>query len=502
MFAWTRRGGSHTAERRLGSRRSNPGGVFAALAIALMVGACTGVAATPSPTPAATPSWMASLWPTGNASPSLAALESALASPTAAGSPGVFALVMGQAGRVAPDMNGVGTAGSQIDDFGFDLLRRLDATGNSCASPTSIALALAMVRPGARGTMASQMDEVLHSFGAPGQEARIAALLQLLNSQTYYDDSDWVAAEPSATPDHTNKVPVVTLNVSDQVFSQQGMTLLPDYLNALQLRLRGRRRPARLQDGPRGRPADHQPVGQPEHRRPHTGDPAGGQHNSSDADRAGQRDLPQSRMDPPLRSRRDNQPAVHDRRRGQRLGAHDGRGAVAELRGGQRLSGRGAALRRQPLAPVNAGRSPGRHGFVRGRPEPARLGQIDALEQTYAVDLTLPRFSANTRVDLVKTLQAMGMTDLFDDNRADLSGITTAERLVISNVIHQANIDVVEEGTTAAAATALIGMATAGPEGPPHVVFHVDRPFLYFIRERTSGAVLFMGRINDPSLKG
>ncbi len=501
MFAWTRRGGSLTAVRRLGSRRSNPGGVFAALAIALMVGACTGVAATPSPTPAPTPSWMASLWPTGNASPSLAALESALASPTAAGSPGVFALVMGEAGRVAPDMKGVGTAGSEIDDFGFDLLRRLDATGNSCASPTSIALALAMVRPGARGTTASQMDEVLHSFGAPGQEARIAALLQLLNSQTYYDDSDWVAAEPSATPDHTNKVPVVTLNVSDQVFSQQGMTLLPDYLNALSSGFGAGVGLLDYKTDPEGaRLTINQWVSQNTGGRIpeilHYGDittqtrialanaiylKAGWTHPFDPNVTANQAfttaggasvSVPTMAAEPWLS-----------------YAAGSGYRAVELPYGGDY-----STLSMLVVVPDDMA------SFVAGLSS-ARLGQIDALEQTYDVDLALPRFSANTRVKLGEQLQAMGMTDLFDDNRADLSGITTAEPLVISEVIHQANIDVVEEGTTAAAATVATGRATAGPVGPPHVVFHVDRPFLYFIRERTSGAVLFMGRISDPSLK-
>jgi serpin B len=69
-------------------------------------------------------------------------------------------------------------------------------------------------------------------------------------------------------------------------------------------------------------------------------------------------------------------------------------------------------------------------------------------------------------------------------------------------VIHQANIDVVEEGTTAAAATVVIGKATGGP-GPdyPLTTLQVNKPFLYFIRDATSGAILFMGLINDPSLK-
>jgi serpin B len=68
-------------------------------------------------------------------------------------------------------------------------------------------------------------------------------------------------------------------------------------------------------------------------------------------------------------------------------------------------------------------------------------------------------------------------------------------------VIHEANIDVVEEGTTASAVTVASGEATAAGPGPtpPHVQLHVDKPFLYFIRETTTGAILFMGRVDDPS---
>ena len=132
-----------------------------------------------------------------------------------------------------------------------------------------------------------------------------------------------------------------------------------------------------------------------------------------------------------------------------------------------------------------------------------KLAAIEATTQKYDVDLTLPRFSAETRVDLASLLAAMGMPTLFDPNGADLSGITTVEKLYVAKVIHQANIDVVEQGTTAAAVTVVSIRAGAAPAEatPRHVQFHVNRPFLYFIREESTGAVLFMGRIDDPSAK-
>jgi serpin B len=137
----------------------------------------------------------------------------------------------------------------------------------------------------------------------------------------------------------------------------------------------------------------------------------------------------------------------------------------------------------------------------------ARLASIDSRFKTYDVDLTLPRFSADSRVDLSDVLAAMGMPSAFDPMRANLTGISQdpeAQPLYIQKVIHQANIDVVEEGTTASAVTVVMGGAgSAGPNPapPPHVKFHVDKPFLYFIRDWSTGAILFMGRIDDPSAK-
>ena len=94
-------------------------------------------------------------------------------------------------------------------------------------------------------------------------------------------------------------------------------------------------------------------------------------------------------------------------------------------------------------------------------------------------------------------LAALGMPTAFDAATADFSGMTTQTRLVISKVIHQANISVDEKGTEAAAVT-VVGMDTTG--GPSETcTAHADRPFLFALRDVETGAILFMGRVVDPS---
>jgi serpin B len=133
----------------------------------------------------------------------------------------------------------------------------------------------------------------------------------------------------------------------------------------------------------------------------------------------------------------------------------------------------------------------------------ASLAAIWKSEEQYDVTLTLPRFKADSHFDLADALKAMGMPTAFGEFSADFSGINgnLPAPLYIAKVIHQANIDVDEEGTTAAAATVLIMKgSTAGPPPEyPLVTFHVDRPFLFLIHDNATGAVLFAGRIDDPS---
>jgi serpin B len=115
------------------------------------------------------------------------------------------------------------------------------------------------------------------------------------------------------------------------------------------------------------------------------------------------------------------------------------------------------------------------------------------------VQVFLPAFKTRYKKSLPGTLKVMGMPLAFNSNRADFSGIrelTPGENLSVSDVIHEAFVQVDEEGTEAAAATAVGIMLTSAAVPPP--IFRADRPFLFLIRHRPTGTILFMGRLIKP----
>lgn len=111
------------------------------------------------------------------------------------------------------------------------------------------------------------------------------------------------------------------------------------------------------------------------------------------------------------------------------------------------------------------------------------------------IHLSLPRFTARSHLSLNQTLAAMGMPTAFGGG-ADFSGMTGQPGLFLQAVEHEAIVEVDEEGTQAAAAS---GGAMADSHGP---TISVDRPFLFLIRDEPTGAVLFLGRVTDPREAG
>jgi serpin B len=124
---------------------------------------------------------------------------------------------------------------------------------------------------------------------------------------------------------------------------------------------------------------------------------------------------------------------------------------------------------------------------------------LAALTEQYRVDLQMPRFTFESAFDLGGQLKKLGMVSAFDDNTADFSGINGKPGLVITKVVHKSFIAVDEEGTEAAAATAVVvGETSSIPVEPPPATLHVDRPFVFAIYDRPTGQLLFLGRVVAP----
>jgi serpin B len=124
-----------------------------------------------------------------------------------------------------------------------------------------------------------------------------------------------------------------------------------------------------------------------------------------------------------------------------------------------------------------------------------RIGKLEGRE----VAVSLPRFKLTAGFELTGILATLGMTLPFSD-RADFSGMNGGkEPLQISAVIHKAYVDVNEAGTEAAAATAVGIRAMAVLTPKPPIPFRADHPFLFLIRDRRTGNLLFLGSLTQPS---
>ncbi|PKU43864.1 serpin b12-like [Limosa lapponica baueri] len=111
------------------------------------------------------------------------------------------------------------------------------------------------------------------------------------------------------------------------------------------------------------------------------------------------------------------------------------------------------------------------------------------------VEVYLPRFKLESTFNLNQVLQEMGMTDIFTESKADLSAMSFAKSLVLSNVVHKTYVEVNEEGTVAAAGT---GAVIVRRSLPLTEVFMADHPFLFFIRHNPTNTILFFGKLCSP----
>ncbi len=122
-----------------------------------------------------------------------------------------------------------------------------------------------------------------------------------------------------------------------------------------------------------------------------------------------------------------------------------------------------------------------------------QLQEWTAGMKTARLGLFMPKFNVASQVPMKPVLQALGMTDAFS-RQADFSRLSTAANLFLSDVVHQSFVSVDEKGTLATGATGTIVTLTSRPQ-----FVHVDRPFLFLVRDDATGCILFMGRVVDPS---
>jgi serpin B len=422
---------------------------------------------------------------------------------------------------------------SSDDAFGAALYQRLPAAGNLVFSPTSIATALRLVLLGARGETAAQIAAALH-LGRPDQagpeQRAVSALL-----------GDLAAGD-------------LTLRAPSTVWVQSGLPLEPGFTAALAAAADAAAAVA-LRDADFRRDAEQarQEINQviAEQTAGRISDllgpgvlaastslvlasavylkaawahrfPAGATQGAPFHPDSGiQVTVPTMRLEARLRYvRGDGFQAVGLPYAGSRLGllivlpdgAPDTSPPGGDSPGGGQPGG-GQPGGGQPGGGQPGGGQPGGGQPGGGQPGGGQpgggppgigpgsggLGRLLARLAPRQVSLALPRFRVTSGFALRPLLAALGMPLAFSPE-ADFSGITTAQRLRIDQVAHKAYIDVNEDGTEAAAATAVIMKASArfmNTEPPVEVI--VDRPFLFAITDTEGGLPLFLGRVTDPT---
>ena len=460
--------------------RTAPSSAF--LALALIVAACSG--AVPAATVTAGPTTTPRLTPTPTPSPRSS-------DPTIA--PDGIVLAVSQVERAPATEADARAAAAAVNAFGFDLYERVAEPGkNAVFSPSSIVLALGMARAGARGETAAQIDAVLHGAAADEHPAWLNALdRQFADRNQTFPLQEGEEGEPAE----------VILRIANAQFAQVGMGLEQAFLDALASRFgAGLRQVDYMNDPEAARKLINGWVSQQtEGRIPELLTPP----DVKTSTRLGlvnaiylkapwavpfgaeaTADGPFTRAD----GTRVSVPMMHA------LGSRSTqRAAVTEAWDAVELPYRGGSLSMLVIVPRDLEAFEAELG-------PELLAEVDAsLEEEY-VDLTMPRFGIEARASLGDALVAMGMPLAFDPGRADFYGISRdVNRLYIQRVLHQANIDVDEKGTEAAAATAvIIGDTSGGSDGTP-IVIRLDRPFIFALRDVPTGAIIFMGKVSDPS---
>ena len=395
-------------------------------------------------------------------------------------------LVMSEAPRRASEPAAIGSVGDASEAFAVDLYLALaEGDGNVVFSPYSAAVALAMARAGAVGQTADEMDAVLHAEIAGDLNAGFNAIDQALATVP----GEYVIGLPEDEP------VVLELSTANQLWGQEGFAFRSEFLDVLAADYGAG---MRLVDYVRETEGARQTI------------------NGWVSDQTGERIpelLPEGVLNVDTRLVLTNAIYLNAPWQYPFMEGATENGRFTTLRGDEvvvsmmRLnedlayaSGDGYESVALPYAGDQLSMlvvvpDEGSFDFVEGRIGDV-VGEIDGSTSHPQVRLEFPRFEFRTQAALKSILAELGMPTAFTE-AADFSGMTDEATLLIQDVIHEAFISVDEEGTEAAAATAVVMAATSMPL--EQVELAVDRPFLFLIRHDATGAVLFMGRVADPS---
>jgi serpin B len=400
------------------------------------------------------------------------------------------------------DVTGAPSAAEASNRFGFDLYAQLRAQDeNLIVSPISVSIALAMTAAGARGKTLEEMSRVLHVHSLGDAHAAFAGLLASLPLDQDREEGNTLAV---VMPGVRYAIPA-RLSVADRVWARKGFTYREEFVSLLRDRYRA----------PLG---EEDFLGAPETARAHINAWVGEQTRGRIPDL-----LPEGSIDDHTSLVLTN--AVYFK-------------APWSLPFPQGVTGEEDFV--TPRRTVRASMMRQTTEFAYTRVDDVQLvelpylGQIsmvvilpddadglggveDRIGANYnrwvgaltmrRVDLWLPKWKVTQRFTLDHALQTLGMK-LAYSRLADFSGMTDMElpdpgKFHVSTVLQKAFIETNEFGTEATAATAVVmmvpSMAIIGPPPPEPVVFHADHSFLYVIRERKTGAILFVGRVVDPT---
>lgn len=381
----------------------------------------------------------------------------------------------------APTVSGddLTTLAADNRHFAVDVYQSLRATpGNVIFSPESISFALAMTYGGAAGTTATQMATALH-FSLPPERLHPA-----------FDDLDLTLASRGAAGGGTFQ-----LKLADSLWAQSGFMILPAYLDLLAENYGAA---VHLVDFIGAAEAARDSINQ------WVSDQTSG--NIPDL-------LSPGAVDASTRLVLANAvyfkadwatPFDHDSPTGT-FHAPTGDRAVEMMQGPTSIplwSGAGYQAAAVPyvgqttsmvLIVPDAGTFDAFEAALTGEV----LDGILAAPSVTSGALSMPKFAFKEGLSLKALLSGLGMTDAFTPDVADFSGIDGARDLFVGDVIHQALIAVDEQGTTAAASTAVIIRDSAATLNN----LIVDRPFLFLIRDDATSSILFLGRVVDPMAK-